>query len=276
MSANPRSVTVPAAQRQRMWSLFNVTSMVIKPKYLRSGAAEEEYDDENSGDVLDLLDDESDTERAPAMVLDGIASTPSTDRMGDIVDPEGAVFSLPIPFLWQHDASQPLGQVTSAAPNSKGIPVRIEIPDVREPGPLQNRLLEAMQSMRYKLVKGLSIGFAPIESNYMADTGGYRFVKWAWYELSAVTIPANAEASLAIVKSMDRELAPKKHVTVRLPKHATVRLPIVAESRRAVLGEPARTSTYDEPLAAMNQRFVDAGNEAYDELFKERPRIWVK
>jgi hypothetical protein len=30
-------------------------------------------------------------------VIEGIASTPTTDRMGDIVEPKGAEFKLPLP-----------------------------------------------------------------------------------------------------------------------------------------------------------------------------------
>ena len=46
--------------------------------------------------------------------ITGIASTPKTDRAGDIVMPEGAVFTLPIPFLYQHDSRQPMGHVIEA------------------------------------------------------------------------------------------------------------------------------------------------------------------
>ncbi len=36
--------------------------------------------------------------------FEGIASTPTPDRMGDIVEPKGAQFKMPMPFLYQHDA----------------------------------------------------------------------------------------------------------------------------------------------------------------------------
>jgi hypothetical protein len=35
-------------------------------------------------------------------ILIGVASTPSTDSYGDIVEPEGAEYKLPLPLLWQH------------------------------------------------------------------------------------------------------------------------------------------------------------------------------
>src|SRR4030095_3041480 len=53
------------------------------------------------------------------------------------------------------------------------------------------------------LVPGLSIGFKPIDYKPIEKTGGYRIVKWNWYELSAVTIPMNADATISAIKSAD-------------------------------------------------------------------------
>src|SRR5690606_30855986 len=53
------------------------------------------------------------------------------------------------------------------------------------------------------LVRGLSIGFKSLEHTHIDGTYGMRFIKWLWLELSAVTIPANAEASIQTVKSID-------------------------------------------------------------------------
>ncbi len=131
--------------------------------------------------------------------LEGIATTPTPDRMGDIVEPKGASFDLPLPFLWQHDAEQPVGHVVSAKTTGDGIGVRI-------------------QMAKIKLVRGLSIGFAPLEYSYMEDTGGYRFLKWSWLELSAVTIPANIEAGISMIKSYGSKglLVPKPRPIIRL------------------------------------------------------------
>ena len=78
----------------------------------------------------------------------GIASTPSTDRAGDIVEPKGAEFQLPIPLLWQHSASQPIGWVTSATVKDTGIEVVVEVASISEPGKLKDRLDEAWQSLK--------------------------------------------------------------------------------------------------------------------------------
>jgi hypothetical protein len=37
-------------------------------------------------------------------------------------------------------------------------------------------------------------------------SGGLRFKEWEWFELSLVTIPANAEASITAIKSIDQAL----------------------------------------------------------------------
>jgi len=133
----------------------------------------------------------------------GIASTPSTDRMGDIVEPKGAQFKLPIPLLWQHNSSDPIGWVTSAKVTKDGIEVEGEVANITEDGSLKDRLKTAWQMIKGKLVRGLSIGFNSIESARIDGTYGIRFMKWEWLELSAVTIPANQEATITAIKSAD-------------------------------------------------------------------------
>lgn len=137
-------------------------------------------------------------------VFTGTATTPSTDRSGDIVEPGGAEFSLPLPLLWQHNSSDPIGWVTSATVKSTGIEIVGEIANVEEAGSLKDRLDLAWQMLKAKLVQGLSIGFNSIESNRIENTWSYRYVKWQWLELSAVTIPANGDCSINAIKSADQ------------------------------------------------------------------------
>ncbi len=135
----------------------------------------------------------------------GIASTPTSDRMNDIVLPEGAKFTLPIPLLWQHDVLSPIGEVYEAKVTKNGIEVKARLAKILEPSQLFARLEEAWQSIKTGLVRGLSIGFRPLEYSYL-DDGGMKILKWDWYELSAVTIPAQAEASITNVKSFDTKI----------------------------------------------------------------------
>lgn len=139
--------------------------------------------------------------------FEGIASTPSTDRVGDIVEPMGAEFELPIPFLYQHDHHSPIGEITDAKVTKTGITVKGHVKSVDAPPSLKERLDVAWAEMKAGLVRGLSIGFSPLEYEPIDPKdpwGGMRFLRWAWYELSAVTIPANADASITAIKSIDQ------------------------------------------------------------------------
>lgn len=131
----------------------------------------------------------------------GIASTMAVDRDGDIVDPKGVSYQLPIPLLWQHDARQPIGEVYAAKVTKQGIEIKARIAKVDEPAGLQARLQEAWQSIKTGLVRGLSIGFKIDDFEWMEDTYGRKINKWQWLELSAVTIPANSEASIIAIKT---------------------------------------------------------------------------
>ncbi|WP_332618325.1 phage major capsid protein [Enterobacter sp. 37] len=139
-------------------------------------------------------------------IITGIASTPSPDRDGDIMDPDGAKFGSENPFLWQHDRTQPIGNC-SAKKVKEGLQITAQLvkPTSDMPSQLVARLEEAWASIKSGLVKGLSIGFRPIKYAFL-DSGGIHFLEWELLEVSAVTIPANAECSIQTVKSFDRQL----------------------------------------------------------------------
>lgn len=134
--------------------------------------------------------------------LEGVATTPTPDRMGDIVEPDGAKFKLPIPLLWQHDARSPLGLVEEATVSKDGITVRGWIRKNVTP-----RIDEALKLIAAGLVRGFSIGFRGLPDGVeeIKGTWSLRFKEWEWLELSAVTIPANAEASIQTIKQFDTD-----------------------------------------------------------------------
>ena len=154
-----------------------------------------------------LLNVKGVVEKSDEWVIEGIASTPTTDRMGDIVEPMGAKFKLPMPLLWQHNSEQPVGRVEFARPTAKGIPFVAHLPKVAEAGTLKNRVDEAVHSIKYRLVAAVSIGFKAVAGAVEnLKEGGLRFKEWEWLELSLVTIPANAEATITSIKSIDSAL----------------------------------------------------------------------
>lgn len=135
--------------------------------------------------------------------IEGVATTPRPDRMKDRVNPLGAKFVLPIPYLWQHNHDEPIGNVIDADPKKSGISFKAKVEQTDEPGPLKDRLDEAWQSLKLKLVRWNSIGFNPQKWAFI-DDGGIDFEEWEWLELSAVTIPANPDAVISEIKRFDR------------------------------------------------------------------------
>ena len=138
----------------------------------------------------------------------GIASTPNQDRAKDVMVPKGANFEVPMPLLFHHDPTKAIGQVISAKVTANSIEVEIHIPEIEEPGVLKDRVDEAYQSLKYDLVKGLSVGFIPNwDEAEMIKGGGIQFNQWEWYELSLVTIPCNRESSTEFSKAFEEHKA---------------------------------------------------------------------
>lgn len=138
-------------------------------------------------------------------LIRGVATTPTTDRQGDIVEPKGIKFKNPLPLLWQHRADQPVGTVKFEKATDKGINFEARIPKIEEPGPLKDRVDTAWGEVKAGLVRAVSIGFSPIEYSIM-DEGGYRYIESEVLELSLVTIPANQEAVITNIKQIDSEV----------------------------------------------------------------------
>lgn len=137
--------------------------------------------------------------------ITGVATTPSPDRMGDIVDPLGASFAPEIPLLWQHQHDKPVGMVKFDKPTKNGITFKASLPVIPDAGPLKDMVDMAWQAVRAKLVRGVSIGFRPIEYSFI-EGGGIRFSETEIYELSLVTVPAQADATIQTIKSIDTAL----------------------------------------------------------------------
>lgn len=134
--------------------------------------------------------------------LTGIATTPSPDRVGDIVEPLGAKFAAELPLLWQHQHDKPVGTVKFDKPTKNGITFKATLPKITEAGALKDLVDMAWTAVREKLVRGVSIGFRPIEYSFI-DGGGIRFSETEIYELSLVTVPAQADATIQTIKSID-------------------------------------------------------------------------
>lgn len=138
-------------------------------------------------------------------IIRGTATTPNPDRVGDIVEPLGVQFKNPMPLLHQHDHDKPVGTVTFDAPTTGGITFEARLPKIDDAGPLRDRIETAWGELKAGLVRAVSIGFRALEYAWM-DDGGIRFTKSEVLELSLVTVPANADAVISTIKSIDRPL----------------------------------------------------------------------
>ncbi len=132
----------------------------------------------------------------------GLASTPELDRQGHSLDPAGATYRNPLPLLLFHDQKQPIGTVTLHA-TAAGIAFNATLPTIDTPGRVKDRVDEAWHSIQQGLITGVSIGFRVLDGAVQAlKSGGLRLLKTEIFELSLVTIPANAQASILMVKSL--------------------------------------------------------------------------
>lgn len=197
-------------------------------------------------------------------IIEGIASTPATDRYEDVVEPEGAQYKLPLPFLWQHRHSEPIGWVEEVKTSAAGIRVRVRMAAAG----VTEEIDKAWALIKAGLVRGLSIGFSPIESAHINGTYGYHFTKWDWLELSAVTVPANADCSITSIKSIDQE-----HLRAVSGASAGSRV-VRLKSLPGVPGQSKRPKdtimkkTYQEQLAAFEAKAV-ADQQRMDELMEK-------
>src|SRR5690606_34062040 len=93
---------------------------------------------------------------ANSFTFTGWATTPAEDLVGDVVEPRGAVYELPLPLLWMHDHSQPVGVVESATVTERGIRVVFRLlPEVE-------KTKEAVALIEAGAL-ALSIGFIPLD-----------------------------------------------------------------------------------------------------------------
>lgn len=137
-------------------------------------------------------------------VLSGTASTPTPDRVRDIVEPLGMTQRGPINLFLYHAHDKPVGHVEFGRPKKTGIPFEASIPDVVEAGTVRERVNEAWHSVKYRLLQAVSIGFTPLDDAVeLLKDGGLRFMKWEMLELSLVGVPANPDALINAFKSAD-------------------------------------------------------------------------
>lgn len=104
----------------------------------------------------------------------------------------------PLPALWQHRSSEPIGGYTELREDEKGLYVegfllKDEIP----------RAAEAFALMKRRVVKGMSIGYYVLDESWNEKDRILTLKELELVEVSIVTFPANELAQVDAVKSME-------------------------------------------------------------------------
>lgn len=147
-------------------------------------------------------------EREDGRWIEGWATTGREDRVGDIVVPEGAAYTLPIPLLFAHKHDEPIGSVVRAEITKAGIRIRAKLTEGVA------RADEVWRLVQDGALTAVSIGFQALKHSALPN-GGMRFDKWEWHELSVVSVPANPDARISVAKCMA--------VTAKATQHAKPR-----------------------------------------------------
>jgi HK97 family phage prohead protease len=129
----------------------------------------------------------------------------NVDSYGEIVMPGAFTESIqrikdsgdPLPVLWQHRSSEPIGGSDLLSEDTKGLAtdgwlLKDDIP--------QASIAHVL--MKRRVVKGLSIGYFVDESSVDEKTGIRSLIKLDLVEYSIVTFPANTLAQVDAVKSI--------------------------------------------------------------------------
>jgi HK97 family phage prohead protease len=124
-----------------------------------------------------------------ARIVRGWASTDELDRVGDVVEPLGMKVRLPIPLLWQHDHSRPIGTISVADVRKDGVWIEARLVDGIALADEAAKLVDA------RAIDAFSIGFRGLKFEPL-PTGGLRFTAWELLEVSLVSIPANPGARI--------------------------------------------------------------------------------
>lgn len=186
------------------------------------------------------------------------------------MESRGARFKNPMSMLMFHDHRLPVAEVTFGKPTDDGIPFEATFPDpdgIRSTT-LRERVLEAWDSVRLKLIKGVSIGFRAFEDGVeLMRDGGYRFTAFEILELSLVVVPANASATIQSIK----QYANATHVPALSGDRAGTHTTAVAVASRAhARGTTMKSITeqiteYRNTRASKSARMTELMNKAAEE-----------
>ena len=138
-----------------------------------------------------------------SLIIEGYASTSTSDRDGDIILPsawteQGGLDNFknnPI-LLFNHNRSEPVGSANELTIDSVGLKIKAKISTAAEK--VHKLVLDG-------ILKTFSVGFRVTDADFIEDTGGLLIKAAELLEVSVVSIPANQDAIFSVSKSFDNE-----------------------------------------------------------------------
>jgi len=143
-----------------------------------------------------------------------IASDPTPDRQGDILEPLGVDltnFKKVPSILWMHRPDSPVARAVDISATARAVTATVQFPPDGE-----NDVSDKVYKMiRSGVVNAVSVGFLPIASSPLPK-GGQRFTKWELLEISFVSIPANPSAVITARAALSPREAARQRVRALL------------------------------------------------------------
>ena len=121
------------------------------------------------------------------------------------IDPDSAVGR---PLLWSHDRSEPIGHITAAADNGDGLAVTAVVQPT-------NRGRDAITLLRAGSLRGLSVGFQPVDMD--TTPHGVTYTRAIIHELSTTPLPAYDKAAVTATRAEEDPVAQETTETREAP-----------------------------------------------------------
>jgi HK97 family phage prohead protease len=159
-------------------------------------------------------------------------------------------------MLWQHDMCDPIGAWDEVAEDAKGLRMRGRI------AVKSTRGRDAVELVKAGAIDGLSIGFRV--SDYEME-GNNRVIKSIdLYEVSLVTMPANALATITEIRGMEDAPAVERAIRAALGLSRNEAKAFMSRGMKGLLD----LRDAGEAILDANQREVEAVKSQLEQLFR--------
>lgn len=136
-----------------------------------------------------------------SIVIEGMASTDSVDRVGDVVSAQAWTKSdglanykkNPI-ILFNHQYAKPIGKAIEVKTNSQGLFIKARISKASG---------DVGELIKDGVLGAFSVGMRVKDAEYVSSTDGFLIKDVELFEVSVVSIPANQDAVFSLAKSFE-------------------------------------------------------------------------